>query len=48
MAGDLVQVPEELVKLNKYIYLTEDMLFVNGITSFVTISRKILCSTFSK
>ena len=39
--GDLVQVPEELSKLNKDIYLTADMFFVNGIPFFLAPSRKI-------
>ena len=39
--GDLVQVPEELVKLHKDIYLTADLLFVNGIPLLITLRRKI-------
>ena len=41
MAGDLVQVPVELVKLHKDIYLTADLLFVNGILFFLTLIRNI-------
>ena len=41
LAGDLVQVTEELVNLHKYIYLTEYLLFVNSIPLFITLSRKI-------
>ena len=41
MAGDMLQVPEELVKIHKDIYLTADMLFVNSISFFLTLRRKI-------
>ena len=41
VAGDLVQVPEDLVKLHKDIYLTADLLFVNGIPFFLTLIFKI-------
>ena len=41
MAVDLEQVPEDMVKLHKDIYLTADMFFVNGIPFFLTLSRKI-------
>ena len=34
VAGDLVHVPEELVKLHKDINLMADMFFVNSILSF--------------
>ena len=40
-AGKLVQVPKQLVKLHKGIYLKEDMFFANTITLFITIIRKI-------
>ena len=42
VAGDLVQVPGELLKLHKYVYLTADMWFVNSIPLFLTLSKKIL------
>ena len=41
VAGDLVQVLEDLVKIHKYIYLTADLLFVNGIPLFITLIRNI-------
>ena len=41
VAGDLVQVPEELVKLNKDTYLTEDLFFVDCIPLFLSLSRNI-------
>ena len=47
VAGNLVQVPEEMAKLHKDIYLTVDMLFVNGIPFFLTLSRKILFTAFN-
>ena len=42
VAGYLVQVPEELSKFHKYIYLTADMFFVNVVPLFITLIRKIL------
>ena len=42
VAGVLVQVLEELVKLHKDIYLTEDLFFVNRIPLFFTLIRNIL------
>ena len=41
MSGDLVKVPEELVKLNKDIYLTADIFFVKGIPFILSLSTKI-------
>ena len=41
VAGNLVHIPEELVKLHKDIYLTEDLFFVNSTPSFLGLSRKI-------
>ena len=41
MLGNLVQVPEDMVKLHKYIYLTADLLLVNSIHFFITLTRKI-------
>ena len=42
MSGELVQVPEELAKIHKDIYLTSDMFFVNCISFFINLTRKIL------
>ena len=39
--GELVQVPEELMNIHKDIYFTLDLFFVNGISLFLTLSRKI-------
>ena len=41
VAGDLVKVLEDIVNLHKDIYLTSDILFVNIIPLFITLSRKI-------
>ena len=41
MEGDLVKVPEELVKLHTGIYLKADLLFVNSTPFFITLSRNI-------
>ena len=41
MLDEPVQVPEELVKLHKDIYLTADMSFVNSIPFFITLLSKI-------
>ena len=40
VAGKLVKVLEELVKLHKDIYLTADLLFFNIIPLFLTLIRK--------
>ena len=47
MSGDLVQVPEGLVTLHKDIYLTADMLFINGIPFFLKLIRKICLTSFN-
>ena len=39
--GDLIQVPEELVKLYEDLYLTENLLFVNIIPFFLALIREI-------
>ena len=41
VGGNMVKVPEDLLKLHKDIYLTADLLFVNGIPFFFTVSRNI-------
>ena len=41
LAGDLVQMPEDMVKLHRYIYLEVDLLFVNSTPFFVTLRSKI-------
>ena len=40
MASELVQVPEDLVKLHRYIYYKVDLLFVNSNTFFLALSSK--------
>ena len=45
VAGDLIQVLKELVKLHKDIYLMEDLFFVNSIPFFLNLSRKIFFSS---
>ena len=42
VAGNLVHVLEDLVKIHEYIYLTAYLFFVNGIPLFITLSSKIL------
>jgi hypothetical protein len=41
VARDYVKVPKELLKLHKEVFLTTDILFVNKIPFFLTLSRKI-------
>ena len=41
MEADLLQVPEELVKLYGDIYLTAYLLFVNSIPFFIALIKKI-------
>ena len=41
MVGDLVQVPEELMKLQRDIYFTADILFVHSIPFFIILIRNI-------
>ena len=38
---DMVQVPKDLVKLHKYIYLMADIFFVNSIPFFLTLISNI-------
>jgi hypothetical protein len=45
VAGDFVKVPRELLKLHKDVFLTADILFVNKIPFFITLSRKICFTT---
>jgi hypothetical protein len=41
VARDYVKVPKELLKLHKELFLTTDIFFVNKITFFLTLSRRI-------
>jgi hypothetical protein len=41
VARDYVKLPMELLKLHKEVILTTDIFFVNTITFFLTLSRKI-------
>jgi hypothetical protein len=41
VARDYVRVPKELLKLHKEVFLTTDILFVNKIPFFMTLSRKV-------
>jgi hypothetical protein len=45
VAGNFVKVPKELLKLHKDVYMTADILFVNRIPFFITLSRKICFTT---
>jgi hypothetical protein len=41
VARDYVKVPKELLKIHKEVFLTTDIFFVNKITFFLTLGRKI-------
>ena len=41
VAGDLLQFPEELVKLDKDIHLTTDLFLINGFPFFLILSNMI-------
>jgi hypothetical protein len=41
VARDYVKVPKELLKLHKEVFMTTDIVFVNKIPFFLTLSRKI-------
>jgi hypothetical protein len=45
VARDYVKVTMELLKLHKELFLTTDILFVNNIPFFLTLSRKICFTT---
>jgi hypothetical protein len=45
VAKDFVKVPMELLKLHKEVFLTAGIFFVNKITFFLTLSRKICFTT---
>ena len=40
--GGQVKVPRGIIKLQKYLFVTDDIIFVNGIPSFISINRKII------
>ena len=42
MAGDLVEVPRELIKLHKDVFMTADVFFINGIPFFISLSYNII------
>ena len=44
MAGGIVIISKEIIKLHKYVFMTSDLLFVNGIPFFIFLSCNI---TFS-
>jgi hypothetical protein len=41
VARDYMKVPKELLKLNKEVFITTDIFFVNNIPFLLTLSRKI-------
>ena len=41
MAGDLVKIPREYKLLQKSVFITADIFFVNGAPFFITLSHKI-------
>ena len=41
VVSHMVQVPEDLLKIHKDIYLREDIFFVNSTPLFITLIRKI-------
>ena len=40
LTEDLIQVPKELIKINRDIVMTSDILFANKIPLFLTLRRK--------
>jgi hypothetical protein len=48
VARDFVKVPVELLKLNKEVYITADLFFVNKILFFLTLSCKICFMAISQ
>ena len=42
VAGDIVRISKELVKLHKEVFTTADILFINGIPLFIFLSCKII------
>ena len=40
-AGDIVKFTKELIKLHKEVFMTSDILFVNGIPFFILLGRNI-------
>ena len=46
-AGDIVKFTKELIKLHKEVFMTSDILFVNGIPFFILLSRNITSTTVS-
>jgi hypothetical protein len=47
VARDYVEVPMELMKLHKEVFLTTDIFFVNKINFFLTLSRNICFMAFN-
>jgi hypothetical protein len=45
VAGNFVKVPKEFLKLHQSVYMTADILFVNKIPFFLTLSRQICFTT---
>ena len=44
MAGGIVLIPKEIIKLHIYVFMTSYLLFVNGITFFISLSCNITYS----
>ena len=42
VVGNLVKVPREIIKLHKDVFVTADIIFVNGIPFFILLSRNII------
>jgi hypothetical protein len=47
VARDYVKVPMELMKIHNEVFLTTDILFVNNIPFFLTLSHKICFTSFN-
>ena len=47
LAGDIVKIPKEIVKLHKEVFITEDIFFVNGISFLIVPSRNITFTAVS-
>ena len=41
VASDRIKIPKEIANLKKTVFLTADILFVNGIPLFISLRRKI-------
>ena len=47
MEGEIVENSNELTKLHKYVFMTEDIFFVNGIQCLILLSHNITLTVVS-